>query len=189
MNELWTRRGLTSLAKKMELFNRRVSEMLDETDKKLQMMSDFEPSGRIADVDFLLNPAIIPEARRGPLVVERMAPFFQAVLWLHRTDPQGNWIMNRFAWKGQFFELESSECQLPAQALPELSPLKVQKTSASQLLKSLNLEFIFLGELAQAFLLRPTPSDAFVLVSETPGPWAADLLEHSLRLINLSYTN
>jgi hypothetical protein len=119
-------------------------------------------------------------------VLERLVPFFEAGLLLQRGPAQenANWWATDLFWRGSLFHLELKDQVQANRLVPELSPLRVNKASANKTLQLLNLQFMSPGPEADAYLIKPTPTLAYVLVSRLAAPWSVDHISHVQRLIN-----
>lgn len=188
MTELWTRSKLSQLSNQLAVLNRHVSDLLNETDKTLNSMRNFEPADDLASINSILEPQSVKEAERGAWIVERLAPYLDIIMWMHHTGVNDSWLMTRFAWRGQIFEMVHAECEIEGSAVPSVSPLKILKTQGFKILNALHLNFVNIDFDTPAFLLKPTPSDAFIVMSRTPATWLEEKITHIQKLINQSYT-
>lgn len=119
-------------------------------------------------------------------LLDRLSPFFESGLLLQRgmSAENVNWWVTNLFWRGNTFHLEHKDQVRATAAVPEITPLQVHRAPASKVLEGLKLQFLCPSQEANAFLLKPTPSVAFVLVSNLANPWVEDHVAHAHRLIN-----
>ena len=123
------------------------------------------------------------------LVLENLSPFFEASLLVQRgPDPDHpNWWVTDLAWRGNVFNLELADQLRASSLVPEITPLQVHRAVAPAVLKQLAMPFLKVAGDSQAYLLRPTPSIAYVLFSRLPEPWAPDHVASAHKLVNKSF--
>jgi len=123
------------------------------------------------------------------LVLENLTPFFDAGLLAQRgPDPDHpNWWVTDLAWRGNTFHLELADQLRASSIVPEITPLQVHRADAPAVLKQLAMPFLKIAGDTQAYLLRPTPSIAYVLFSRLPELWAPDHVANAHKLINKSF--
>lgn len=123
------------------------------------------------------------------LVLENLTPFFEAGLLVQRgPDPDHpNWWVTDLAWRGNTFHLELADQLRASTLVPEITPLQVHRADAPAVLAQLAMPFLKLANDTQAYLLRPTPSTAYVLFSRLPAPWAPDHVANAHKLVNKSF--
>lgn len=122
-------------------------------------------------------------------VLERLSAFFEAGLLLQRgpSEDLANWWVTDIFWRGNLFHLELKDQIMANHLVQDMAPLQVNKSQAQKILQALKLDFMVLGQEANAFLLKPTPSSAYVLISELPNPWLMDHVGAAHRLINKAF--
>lgn len=119
-------------------------------------------------------------------ILDRLAPFFEAGLLLKRapSSERESWWVTDLVWRGMVFHLELPD-QVEAKGLvPELTPLQVHRAAAEKILSTLNLPFLLKNPQAQGYLLKPTPTVAFVFFTPLADHWAEGHLTEAQRLIN-----
>jgi len=119
-------------------------------------------------------------------MLDRLSPFFDSGLLLQRglSQENGNWWVTDLFWRGNTFHLELKDQVRATPIVPEITPLQVHRAQANKVLESLNLTFLCQSPEADAFLVKPTPGNAFVLISNFAAPWTGDHMAHAHRLIN-----
>jgi hypothetical protein len=127
--------------------------------------------------------------RMAQMVFERLSLYFDVGLLIQK-GPGGenaNWWVTDCLWKGNVFHLEMKDQIAAAAVIPEMTPLQVHRADAKKVFKALGLEFFLKDIDGEAYLVRPTPHTAYLLVSQLPKPWSASHLETAHRLINKSF--
>jgi hypothetical protein len=119
-------------------------------------------------------------------VLEKLSHFFEAGLLLQRGPAQenANWWATDLFWRGNLFHLELQDQVQANRLVPEMPPLQVSKAPAEKTLKLLNLQFLAPAGEADAYLIKPTPTLAFVLISNLAAPWSVDHVANAHRLVN-----
>jgi hypothetical protein len=119
-------------------------------------------------------------------VLERLSVFFDSGLLLQRGPSQesaGWWVTDLF-WRGNVFHLDLKDQVQANRLVPEVPPLQVNRMPAQKMLDGLNLKFLSTSAEADAFLLKPTPTLAYILISNLGAPWSPDHIAHTQRLVN-----
>lgn len=119
-------------------------------------------------------------------VMDRLAPFFEAGMLIKRgpSSERENWWVTDLNWRGMTFHLELQDQIETKGLIPELTPLQVHKASASKILSLVNLPYLVKNPDADGYLLRPTPSVAYVFFTNLADHWAQTHLLEAQRLIN-----
>lgn len=119
-------------------------------------------------------------------LLERLSPFFDSGVLLQRglSDESGNWWVTDLFYRGTAFHLEPKDQVNATPIVPAISPMQVHRAPAVKVLSALKLNFLCPSKEADAFLVKPTPSTAFVLISNFPAPWTGDHVAQAHRLIN-----
>ncbi len=119
-------------------------------------------------------------------VLKSMSAFFESGLLIQRGPGQdtGNWWATDLFWRGNIFHLDLKDQVLTERLIPEMTPLQVHKAPAHKMLESLKLQFLVPNQESMAYLLRPTPTIAYILTANLGAPWSVDHLSHAQRLIN-----
>ncbi len=139
---------------------------------KIQALSNLEPQ----------HPALPVR------VLERLSAFYDAGLLLQRglTD-EANWWVTDLCWRGNTFHLELKDQIRATGFIPEITPMQVQRAPAAKLLPLLNLNWLSSAGEASGFLVKPTPTVSYLLISNLAAPWLEDHLAQTHRLINKAF--
>lgn len=166
-----------------------VEDFIDDEGKELrERAQNFSPEIGLDKIEKLVEYDS-NDARLAMRVLERLCPFFDSGVLMQRgpSSEQAGWWVTDIFWRGSVFHLDLQD-QVQANGLmPELSPLQVNRASAAKVLGSLGMRFLSPNEEAGAYLLKPTPSVAYVLVSNLAPPWLQDHVNHASRLVNKSF--
>lgn len=155
------------------------SKEMRERAKNFVAQTDLEKVESLAGCD--------PQSPHLPVqLLDRLTPFFDSGLLLQRgpSEENANWWVTDLFWRGTAFHLELKDQVNATDTVPALTPLQVHRADAHKVLERLNLSFLSPSKEADAFLLRPTPSVSFVLISNIAAPWTTDHIAHAHRLIN-----
>ncbi len=119
-------------------------------------------------------------------LLERLAGFFDAGLLLQRgpSVEAANWWVTDLFWRGSAFHLDLNDQVQGNRLVPEVPPLQVQRASALKTLATVNLQFLAPHGDADAYLIKPTPTIAYVLICSLAAPWSVDHVAHAHRLVN-----
>lgn len=119
-------------------------------------------------------------------VLNALAGYFEAGILLQRgpAHDTANWWGTDLFWRGNLFHLELQDQVLANGLVPEMTPLQVHRAPAGKMLATLKLDFLSPGVQGEAFLLRPTPTLAYILITNLAAPWSQDHLMHTQRLLN-----
>lgn len=119
-------------------------------------------------------------------LLERLSPFFDSGLLLQRglSPESANWWITDVFWKGTAFHLDLKDQVRANHMVPEITPLQVHRAPAKKLLQHIKMDFLCPSAEADGFLLKPTPTCAYVLFSNMAAPWTIDHITHAHRLIN-----
>jgi hypothetical protein len=157
----------------------------DESAELRERARAFSPQTGLESVERLVSCSP-SDPKLALLVMESLVPFFDAGFVLQRgPDPDAaNWWITDLFWRGNTFHLELKD-QVRANALvPEITPLQVHRAPADKILSTSGMSFLAPGPESQGYLLRPTPSTAFVLLSRLAPPWALDHIACAHKLVN-----
>jgi len=163
-----------------------IEDFIDDEDRELRERArEFSVADGLDKIEKLVDgdPSDPNMPRR---VLDRLTAFYDSGLLLQRgpsSENPGWWVTDLF-WRGTVFHLELRDQVVATKIVPEVPPLQVNRTPATQLLEKLNLKFLSPSPEAGAYLLKPTPSLAYVLVSNLAAPWLADHIAHTHRLVN-----
>lgn len=178
----WSLQRVQLLLSHIETFIDDESEELRQRAKQFRGQTGLDKIERLIEAD--------PSDPDLPLrLIERLAVFFDAGILIQRgfSPEDGNWWVTDLFWRGNTFHLDLND-QVRANALiPDLTPLQVNKAQAKSILKSISMEFLAPSDDTQAYLLKPTPGVALLLLSDLPAPWAVDHIAHAHKLINRSF--
>jgi hypothetical protein len=178
----WSLKRVQFLLSHIEDFIDDESEELRDRARQFSAQTDLDKIERLVEAD--PNDPELP--RR---LIERLSAFFEAGILLQRgcSPEDENWWVTDLFWRGNIFHLDLND-QVRANALiPDMTPLQVNRTPAKSILEAVGLEFLAAAEDTQAYLLKPTPVLALLLLSDLPAPWAVDHIIHAHRLINRSF--
>jgi hypothetical protein len=157
----------------------------DDDKNLIQRAREFTPATDLTTVQSLVeaNPS---DPRLPTLVLEALAPFFESGLLLQRSPAadSSHWWATDLFWRGNTFHLELADQVRANHLVPEMTPLQVHRSPAAKMLDALKLQFLAQKNDADAYLLRPTPTVAYVLMSNLGAPWSPDHLTQAQRLIN-----
>jgi hypothetical protein len=163
-----------------------VEGFIEDGDKEVRERArQFTPASDIADIKSLVEGDPLDSHLPGQ-VLEAISPFFDAGLLVQRSPVAGteHWWCTDLFWRGNTFHLELADQTRADRLVPEMTPLQVHKAPAAKTLNTLKLGFLAAGLDADAYLLRPTPTVAFVLIASLGAPWSLDHITHAQRLIN-----
>lgn len=157
----------------------------DESAAIIERAKGFTAQGGLDKVEKLSD--FHPQDPQLPVrVLERLTPFFDSGLLLQRglSPETANWWITDVFWKGNTFHLDLKDQVRANHMVPEITPLQVHRASALKLLQHLKMDFLCPSPDADGFLLKPTPTCAFVLFSNKAAPWTIDHITHAHRLLN-----
>lgn len=162
---------------------------IDEDMKEIRARSkEFVAQGDLEKVQSLVTTS--PSDPELPLnVLDRLSAFFEAGFLLQRgpSEDGANWWVTDIFWRGTVFHLELKDQIQANHLVQDMAPLQVNKSQAQKILRALKLDFLVLSAEANAFLVKPTPSTSYVLVSQLPNPWLMDHVGAAHRLINKAF--
>jgi len=166
-----------------------IEDFIDDEERDLRERARaFVPATGLDLIEKLvdINPSDVTVPRR---VLERLSGFFDSGLMLQRgpSAEHGGWWVTDLFWRGNVFHLELQDQVQATKLVPEVPPLQVNRTSAAKIVEALNLKFLSPGDDADAYLFKPTPSIAYILISNLGKPWSPDHIAHTQRLINKSF--
>jgi hypothetical protein len=118
------------------------------------------------------------------VLLERLSPFFDAGVLIQRLNESGNWWVTDLFFRGNAFHLELKDQVNATSLIPAITPLQVHRAAAAKVLPALKLDFLSRSKDADAFLVKPTPSVAYLLISDFAKPWAEGHMAEAHRLIN-----
>ncbi|MGE0527165.1 MAG: hypothetical protein AB7G93_20690 [Bdellovibrionales bacterium] len=163
-----------------------IEDFIDDDFKELrQRARAFVPATGLDKIERLVeNGPADPEL---PVrVLDRLSAFFDAGLLVQRgsSEDSGNWWITDLFWRGHVFHLELSD-QIRANGLiPEMTPLQVRRAPADKILSSVKMEPLMGASDGDGYLLKPTPTVSYVLLSRMPAPWAMDHMSAAHKLVN-----
>lgn len=121
-------------------------------------------------------------------VLERLSAFYDAGLLLQRgLADEANWWVTDLFWRGNTFHLELKDQIRATGFVPEITPMQVHRAPAARLLPLLQLNWLQPAPDASSFLMKPTPTVAYTLISNLGPLWLEDHLSQSHRLINKAF--
>lgn len=170
---------------RLEFLLKHVGEFVDDQAKEFRERArDFVPQSGLDQVQALVdgNP-LDPEM---PVrVLERLTPFFDAGLLVQNefNDTTINWWVTHVIWRGSQFHLDVHDQVRANHLLNVMSPVRVQRAPAPKILQSLKMEFLAPPD-SFGYLVQPTPTLAYILISRLPEPWAVDHVAQTQRLLN-----
>lgn len=159
----------------------------DDTKEMRERARNFIQSTDLENVDSLVGVDFEPSDSRLPSqLLAGLSHFYESGLLLQQGPSQeaSRWWVTDVFCRGNTFHLDLQDQILAAQIVPDMTPLQVHRRSAQPLLEKLNLKFLLPSTHAEAFLLRPTPSIAYLLITNLAPPWSADHLIQTQRLVN-----
>ena len=130
--------------------------------------------------NFIDQPETLPD------FLLSLSPYYLAGFFLEslRGKKNDTWWVTGFFINRQWFPLDvQNQIELDS-TLPPAHPLLVKRASATRSLSSLGLSFVSWPEDASSYLFRPTPSQALLLVSETPNIFVQTKIEATLKYVN-----
>ena len=157
----------------------------DDSQEMRERAKNFSAQTGLDKVESLLQGD--PQDPQAPTqLLERLAPFFDSGLLLQRgpSPENGNWWVTDIFWRGTAFHLDHKDQVNASAVIPQITPLQVHRAGAQKVLAGLKMSFLSPSADADAFLVKPTPSVAYVLVNNLAGPWTGDHLAQAHRLIN-----
>ncbi len=174
-----------SLERIQFLFNHIEGFIEDENKDLRERARQFVLNTELNQVNSLVD--VHPSDPRLPsLVLQSLSGYFESGLLLQRSPAQdtSHWWATDIFCKGNAFHLELQDQVRASQIVPEMTPLQVHRAPAKPLLEKLKVQFLLPGTSADAYLLRPTPNLAYLLVTNLAPPWSVDHLAHTQRLVN-----
>lgn len=171
---------------KLKFLLAHIEDFIDDDQKELkERVRGFSVDGGLDKIEKLVD--FDPNDSHLPIrVAERLSAFFDSGLLLQRGPAEENagwWVTDLF-WCGNLFHLDLKDQVQANRLVPEVPPLQVNRTSASKMLEILDLKFLAPGPDADAYLIKPTPTVAYVLISNLGAPWSVDHVAHAHRLVN-----
>jgi len=162
-----------------------IGDFMDDDSKALRERArNFAAEGGLEKIEALAgcDPA---DPHLPTVLLERLSPFFESGLLLQRgVSGSENWWVTDLFFRGNAFHLELKDQVDASAAVPAITPLQVHKAPATKVLSALKMDFLNPSPDADAFLLKPTPSTAYVLISNFAKPWSGDHVAEAHRLIN-----
>ena len=126
------------------------------------------------------------DVRMPGRVFEGLSQHYDCGLMLQRdraTDAE-DWLVTDIFWRGSLFHLEAKDLIPASKIIPKITPLQVHRAQASKILNAIHLQFLAGDNDAAAYLLKPMPALAYVLISDLAHVWSADHLAETHRLVN-----
>lgn len=178
----WSLDRVQFLLAHIEGFVEDESHELRERARNFVVQTDLDKVERLPGGE--LNDPLLPVT-----VMQGLTPFFDAGMLLQRgmDAESSNWWVTDLFWRGNMFHLELKDQVAAAALVPEITPLQVHRAPASAILQTVKMDFLSPGPEAQGYLVRPTPSTAYVLLSRLAAPWAMDHVAQAHKLINKSF--
>lgn len=180
--EKWTR----SLTKKIDRLQQRVQTIL-ENDGDVEVDPDAPPfeasrDPRLIDGIPIGLPATDPD--RAIVVFNRLSQLFDSGLLLEQRD--GLWV-TQASFRGGI--AKPWRTPSPPITLPSVRPLQALKTPAAPLLAKLAASELDPSKKCSAFLIKPVPEFAYVLMSSLPDLWLKDHLEAILNRLASGFSS
>lgn len=175
----WSLEKVRFILEHVEDFIESESTQLREAAQSFEAQTDLNTVESLFDGD--------PNNPRLPQILfQRLSAYFDVGLLLQRSPgpENSNWFATDCMWKGIVFHLELKDQIQATQIVPELTPLQVQKADAKKVMDSLRLGFFIKDVKGDAYLIKPTPHVAYLLISQLPNPWSMQHLEKARILIN-----
>ena len=162
-----------------------VEDLVDEDLRTLRERArTFEPAAGLDRVaHFEAGNPSAPELPER--VLGRLAPFFESGLLLERVNQA--WRVRDLFWKGNTFHLEQSDRPLADALVRQSVPLQVDRAPADKVLGEVGMSFLAPARSSMAYLIKPSPEFAYVLVSDFGEAFARDHVGHAHRLITGSF--
>lgn len=160
----------------------------DESEELRQKAKQFVAQTGLDQIERLIETdPNDPELPRH--LLERLATFFDAGVLIQRglSPENGNWWITDIFSRGNIFHLELNDQIRANNLIPDLTPLQVNKAQAKTVLKSMALDFLATSDETMAYMLKPTPGVALVLLSNLPAPWAVSHIEQAHKLVNKAF--
>ncbi|MBX3023232.1 MAG: hypothetical protein KF799_16275 [Bdellovibrionales bacterium] len=157
----------------------------DENMEVREKARGFSAQTGLGEVESLLVTE--PNDPKLPLqVLTALAPFFDSGLLLQRgpNAEDSNWWVTDLFWRGSTFHLDLKDQVRAVGLVPEITPLQVHRAEAERALNTVGMEFLIGAAGTQAYLFRPTPSTAYVVLSSLAAPWAVDHVAQAHTLVN-----
>jgi hypothetical protein len=165
-----------------------LEDFIDDEEKELrERAKNFVASTDLAGVGSLSS--LEPQHPALPVrVLERLSAFYDAGLLIQRgmTDDSSWWVTDLF-WRGNTFHLELKDQIRASGFIPEITPMQVQRAPAAKLLPLLGLNWLSSSPEASGFLVKPTPTVGYLLISNLATLWLEDHLTLTHRLINKAF--
>ena len=162
-----------------------IGEFIDDDSKQMrERAKNFSAETGLEKIEALAgcDPA---DPHLPTVLLERLSPFFEAGLLLQRgVSGSENWWVTDLFYRGIPFHLELKDQVDATASVPAITPLQVHKAPAAKVLGSLKLDFLNPSPDADAFLVKPTPATAYVLISNFAKPWTGEHMAQAHRLIN-----
>ena len=119
-------------------------------------------------------------------VLEALTPFFECGVLLQKSPAAGlnHWWGTDIFWRGNNLHLAIDDQVKAHGMVPEMTPLQVHKSPAIKILSAINLSYLAPSADSDAFLVRPTPATAYLLITNHGAPWSVDHLTLAQQLIN-----
>ena len=155
----------------------------DEAAALKQQTENFVVEGGLDKIEKLIE-ADPGDPNLPARVFERISAFFDSGLMMQKTNARAGWHVTDVFWRGKVFHLDSEEQVTVERLIPQVAPLQVHRANALKTLGQVNLQFLAPSSESDAYLFRPTPSVAYVLISNLAAPWSADHIENAHRLVN-----
>ncbi|MCB0411467.1 MAG: hypothetical protein KDD22_03005 [Bdellovibrionales bacterium] len=151
------------------------AQKIPEETHELPLDQDLFPQG-----NFLDQPETLPD------FLLSLSPYYLAGFFLEslRGKKDDAWWVTGFFIYRQWFPLDiQKQIKLDAE-LPPAHPLLVKRAPATLSLNSLGLSFVSWPTDASSYLFRPTPTQALLLISETPNIFVQSKIEATQKYVN-----
>lgn len=165
-----------------------LEDFIDDEEKELrERAKTFIASTEVAGIESLST--LEPQHPELPVrVLERLSAFYDAGLLIQRgVAEDANWWVTDLFWRGNTFHLELKDQVRATGFIPEITPMQVQRAPAAKLLPLLGLNWLSSSADASGFLVKPTPTVGYLLISNLAAPWLEDHLAQTHRLINKAF--
>lgn len=133
--------------------------------------------------------SLVDRAHLPTEVLQHLIPFFESGMLLQRAsaNDESQWWVTDLFYRGQAFKLELRDQLRADHLLTEISPLQIVRAPPKKILSTIGLDFLNPPTAAMGFLIRPTPTTAYVLISTLADLWLEEHMIETQRLINNAF--
>ncbi|MBX2988971.1 MAG: GTP cyclohydrolase [Bdellovibrionaceae bacterium] len=172
----------------MDKLTRSLSQGFNRFQKRIESLLETEEAAPPSSVRFEVSrdPALVrdlplglPEDHldRAIVLFSRLAGLYDAGVLLENHD--GLWRPQAFFRDGQARPLRRDP--MPSLPLPDPGPLTALQAPTEALLRRLGLAELDEKNRRRAFLIKPVPDFAYLLLSDLPDLWLKDHLERTVK--------